>query len=151
MRKIGSVLTFSLLLVLLVAGVLSNFVLANPLIHTKPIMLKSQLSIRKMTYTMEVMFNFHLQFLPTVLYNHISNYSDSHCFINLDSKSTEFKELHIVAQTSISNDNGYDPYTELTLTGNTTLTGYPMACITLQSTLTARLEIWTLHKPSVSL
>lgn len=40
MRQIGSVLTFSLLLVLLVAGVLSNFVLANPLIHTKPIYAK---------------------------------------------------------------------------------------------------------------
>jgi hypothetical protein len=50
-----------------------------------------------------------------------SNYTDSHCFIVLDSKSTEFKGLQQVGQTTISNDGDLNPYTEFTLTGNTSL------------------------------
>jgi hypothetical protein len=104
----------------LISGILfANFATANPMIGTKPIYAKVSIESPR-NYTED---NSQLSF--TIKTNRfvqsISNYSASHCFIILDSRSTEFKELHIFDQTTISNDDGYNPYTELTLLGNTSL------------------------------
>ena len=61
----------------------------------------------------------------TILTNRLvqseSNYSDSHCFIVLDSRTFEFGGLSIVGQKTVTNDSNYSPYTELTVTGNTSI------------------------------
>jgi hypothetical protein len=96
---------------------------ANPMIGVKPLYAKVSIEtpLNGLEYnSSELSFT-----IKTNLYRPlILNYSDPHCFINLDSKSYEFKELSLVWQTTITNDTGYDPYIEKTVTGNTLLSNF---------------------------
>ena len=111
----------------LAGTMLVNFAAANPMIGTKPIYAKVSIDFPQNDSegNAEKYYGSSVQLSFTIKTNRFvqsySNYSDSHCFIVLDPKSDEFKELHIVGQTTVSNDDGYDPYMELTLTGNTSL------------------------------
>jgi hypothetical protein len=127
MRKTASIIAISALLVSLVAGVQVEVAKANPMIGTKPTYAKISIESPQNNSELNAE-NYNvtgIQLSFTVKTNHFVqsgyNYSDSHCFIVLDSKSNEFKDLHLVGQTTISNDSDYNPYTELTLTGNTSL------------------------------
>jgi hypothetical protein len=119
---IVATIILSLLFSLMTGVLLANFAVAGPPIGLKPIYAKVSIESPQNGSEDNVQLSFTIKtnrFLQSY-----SNYSDSHCFIILDSKSTEFKELHIVGQTTISNDDGYNPYTELTLIGNTSLSNF---------------------------
>jgi hypothetical protein len=116
---IVATIILSLLFSLMTGVLLANFAVAGPPIGLKPIYAKVSIESPQNGSEDNVQLSFTIKtnrFLQSY-----SNYSDSHCFIILDSKSTEFKELNIVGQTTISNDDGYNPYTEFTLIGNTSL------------------------------
>ena len=111
----------SILILLLLGLTLTSNALANPAVGMKPVYAKVSIeSPQNLHYN-----GSDIQLSFTVLTNAFtkgfSNHSDNHCFITLDSKRYEFYGLTEVARNTISNDNGYNPYTELTLVGNTSI------------------------------
>jgi hypothetical protein len=139
MRRIAVALIIALLITATAEISLTDLVNANPLPTTKPIY--AEISIQSLentssTSNMENAYGSSVQLSFNIKTNRFvesySNYSDSHCFISLNSKSVEFKGLQIAGQTTVSDDNGYDPYTQLTLHGNASISNLATGTYTLE-------------------
>jgi hypothetical protein len=120
MNKIalGLFLTF---VVLLSGNMISSLAIANPVVGMKPVYAKVSIESPQNDFYNGSDIQLSFTVLTNAFHKGFSNYSDNHCFITLDSKRYEFYGLTEVTRNTISNDNGYNPYTELTLVGNASI------------------------------
>ena len=114
--------SFTIILFLVFAQtLLSDSAQGNFMIGVKPSYAKVSIEYPQNSFYNETEIPLSFTILTNRFTQSRSNYSDNHCFIVLDSRTFELGGLSRVGQKTVTNDSNYSPYTELTVTGNTSI------------------------------